>query len=278
MVAAPEGAAAAPASRSRPRGERPPRRAPPPPAPPPPPPPPAPPPPPPSGGGGLPCFVENAYIVLDRSTGNVVSADDYRRVKNISDIEIGDKVSNKDGTDENEVVFIEKHEPSSKDPSLYSPSDEIEPFATTNHPLFVDGEWVAVDVDTHPWLEKPKPLRDVNLEEAGDRNLYNLWVTGDGTYIVNGYGTHSIMYDGGFMKNCFVQGLINHDQVMKLMRTYTYEKTDLVVGAFMLNRICGKFPLFTKIILNFMNASDRTLRKKIVHYLMRTLQKKYGVK
>ena len=85
------------------------------------------------------------------------------------------------------------------------------------------------------------------------------------------------MYDGGFMKNCFKQGLLNHDQVMKLMRSYTYEKTDLVVGAFMLNRICGKFPLFTKIILNFMNASDGTLRKKIVHYLMRTLQKKYGV-
>ena len=186
-------------------------------------------------------------------------------------------VSNKDGTEQNEVVFIEKHTASSKDPSLYSPSDDIEPFATTNHPLFVDGEWVAVDVNMHPWLEKPKPLRDVNLESAGTRDLYNLWVTGDGTFIVNGYGTHSIMYDGGFMKNCFVQGLINHDEVMKLMRKYTHEKTDLMVGAFLLNRICGRLPWFTKVVLNFMNASDKSLRKKIVHYLMKTLQKKYGV-
>ena len=174
-------------------------------------------------------------------------------------------------------MFIEKHEPNSKDPSLYSPSVEIEPFATTNHPLFVDGEWVAVDVHSHPWLERPKPLRDVDVTELGDRYLYNLWVTGDGTYIVNGYGTHSIMYDGGFMKNCFVQGLLNQNQVMRLMRTYTYEKTDLVVGAFLLNRICGKLPWFTKFVLYFMNASDESLRKKIIHYLMKTLQKKYGV-
>ena len=88
---------------------------------------------------------------------------------------------------------------------------------------------------------------------------------------------NSIMYDGGFMKNCFAQGLLNQNQVMRLMRTYTYEKTDLVVGAFLLNRICGKLPWFTKFVLYFMNASDESLRKKIIHYLMKTLQKKYGV-
>ena len=30
-----------------------------------------------------------------------------------------------------------------KDPDLYSPNEKVPPFATTNHPLFVDGEWVA---------------------------------------------------------------------------------------------------------------------------------------
>ena len=30
-----------------------------------------------------------------------------------------------------------------------------------------------------------------------EEDSLNLWVSGDGTYIVNGYGTHSIMYDGG---------------------------------------------------------------------------------
>ena len=35
---------------------------------------------------------------------------------------------------------------------------------------------------------------------VGDRIVYNLWVSGDGTYIANGYGAHSIIFDGGFMK------------------------------------------------------------------------------
>ena len=99
----------------------------------------------------------------------------------------------------------------------------MSPFATINHPLFVDGEWVAVDVDTYPWLEKQRPLRDTQTEPSGERKLYNLWVSGDGTYIVNGFGTHSIMYDGGFMQNAFTQGIMNQDEVMKLMRSYTYK-------------------------------------------------------
>ena len=199
--------------------------------------------------------------------------------RSICRIKIGDYVVNKDRTSTNKVTFIEEHEPSSKDRDLYSPNENVPPFATTNHPLFVDGEWVAVDANAHPWLENPRPLRDANLEETGERNLYNLWVSGDGTYIINGYGTHSIMYDGGFMKNCFKQGLMTHDEVMTLMRTYTYDSTDLMVGAFMLNKICGKInlPWFNKIVLNFMNSNEGTLRKKIMHYMMKILQKKYGV-
>ena len=47
-------------------------------------------------------------------------------------------------------------------------------------------------------VRKKKPVRDANVEPIkGEEEFYNLWVTGDGTYIVNGYGTHSIMYDGG---------------------------------------------------------------------------------
>ena len=139
----------------------------------------------------------------------------------ISQIKVGDYVMSKDRTSKNKVMFIEEHDPSSKDPDLYSPQQGINPFATINHPLFVDGEWVAVDVDTYPWLEKQRPLRDAQTEPSGERKLYNLWVSGDGTYIVNGFGTHSIMYDGGFMQNAFTQGIMNQDEVMKLMRSYT---------------------------------------------------------
>ena len=175
-------------------------------------------------------------------------------------------------------MFVEEHNPSSKDPDLYSPQESISPFATINHPLFVDGEWVAVDVDTYPWLEKQSPLRDAHTEPLGERKLYNLWVSGDGTYIVNGFGTHSIMYDGGFMQNAFTQGIMNQDEVMKLMRDYTYGKTYLLIGSFLLNRILGKynFKLLNKLILYFINADDQSKRKKIMHWLMKFLQNRYG--
>jgi hypothetical protein len=103
-------------------------------------------------------------------------------------------------------------------------------------------------------------------------------VSGDGTYIVNGFGTHSIMYDGGFMQNAFTQGIMNQDEVMKLMRDYTYGKTYLLIGSFLLNRILGNFnfKLLNKLILNFINADDQSKRKKIMHWLMKFLQNRYG--
>ena len=40
--------------------------------------------------------------------------------------------------------IIEKLEKTDWD--LYTPTPDTDPFATINHPLWVDGEWVAVDV------------------------------------------------------------------------------------------------------------------------------------
>ena len=234
-----------------------------------------PPPPPPPDDGFDPCFSADTRVLMwpapTTSFGDLVE-------RPISQIKVGDHVVNKDRTSKNKVMFIEKHDPSSKDPDLYSPKEGIPPFVTTNHPLFVDGEWVAVDVDLYPWLEKQRPLRDAQTEPSGERKLYNLWVSGDGTYIVNGFGTHSIMFDGGFMQNAFTQGIMNQDEVMKLMRSYTYGRTDLLVGSFLLNRILGKFnfKLLNKLILYFMNADDQSKRKKIMHWLMKFLQNRYG--
>ena len=231
-----------------------------------------PPPPPPSGGGGggLPCFTSDARVLMWPATPNC--GDLIERP--ISEIKVGDYVINKDRTSNNKVTFIEKHEPNSKDPDLYSPRENIPPFATINHPLFVDGEWVAVDVDLYPWLEKQRPLRNANIEETGDRKLYNIWLSGDGTYNVNGFGTHSIMFDGGFMKNCFAQKLLTHDEVMILMKKYTYDKTNLVKGAFLLNKLFGKInlKLLNRLWIYFLNGDDMSKRKRIIHKMMKLLQ------
>ena len=231
-----------------------------------------PPPPPPSGGGGggIPCFTSDARVLMWPATPNC--SDLIERP--ISEIKVGDYVINKDRTSNNKVTFIEKHDPNSKDPDLYSPRENIPPFATINHPLFVDGEWVAVDVDLYPWLEKQRPLRNANIEETGDRKLYNIWLSGDGTYNVNGFGTHSIMFDGGFMKNCFAQGLLTHDEVMILMKKYTYDKTNLVKGAFLLNKLFGKInlKLLNRLWIYCLNGDDMSKRKRIIHKMMKLLQ------
>ena len=231
-----------------------------------------PPPPPPSGGGGggLPCFTSDARVLMWPATPNC--GDLIERP--ISEIKVGDYVINKDRTSNNKVTFIEKHDPNSKDPDLYSPRENIPPFATINHPHFVDGEWVAVDVDLYPWLEKQRPLRNANIEETGDRKLYNIWLSGDGTYNVNGFGTHSIMFDGGFMKNCFAQKLLTHDEVMILMKKYTYDKTNLVKGAFLLNKLFGKInlKLLNRLWIYCLNGDDMSKRKRIIHKMMKLLQ------
>ena len=198
----------------------------------------------------------------------------------ISQIQVGDIVMNKDRTSKNKVLFIETHESGMKNryADLYSPNESIPPFASTNHPLFVDGEWVAVDVDLYPWLEKQRPLRDVKTESSGERKLYNLWVSGDGTYIVNGFGTHSIMFDGGYIQNAYTQGLLDHGEVMRWMKDYTIRNDGLLLGSFIANRLVGKFnfKLLNKLVLYFMNGDDQSKRKKIMHWLMKFLQNRYG--
>jgi hypothetical protein len=119
--------------------------------------------------------------------------------KPISEINVGDYVINKDGTSGNQVVFIEKHVDTFTE--IYSPTLEFKPFATTNHMLYKDGQWIVVDNYLYAWLDECQTIENAIIEPVGNQEVYNLWVTGDGTYTVNGYGTHSIMFDGGFMRN-----------------------------------------------------------------------------
>ena len=191
----------------------------------------------------------------------------------ISQIMVGDYVMNKDRTKANKVVFVQKHDQADQHPDVYSPSSEIEPFATLHHPLFVDGEWIAVKTNYFPWLEKNKPVPNPIIKSLGDRELYNLWVTGDGTYTVNGYGTHSILYDGGFMRNSFDQNIIDHGGVMKILEQYVYYNKNLIYGSFLFNRLIGKINLkwLNKLCVNFLNADDNSKRKKLAHFVMRVL-------
>ena len=193
--------------------------------------------------------------------------------KPISEVLVGDYVMNKDKTEANKVVFVEKF--TNKEKKLYSPTSDNKPFATTNHMLYKDGKWVVVDKDLYPWLDDCELVSDPVIEPTGDREIYNLWVTGDGSYIVNGYGPHSIMFDGGFMKNAHDQGLLGYDDVLNLMNEFTEDKSDLLYGSFLVNRLLGKVNvrLLNKLWVNILCAEDSTKRKKLAHLVMRIIQK-----
>jgi len=107
----------------------------------------------------------------------------------------------------------------------------------------------------------------------GEREFYNLWVTGDGTYNVNGYGTHSILFDGGFMKNSYEQGILDHKGVMDILEQYVYYKKDLIYGSFLFNRLIGfiNYKPLNKLCVNILQADDKTFRKKLAHFIMRIL-------
>ena len=204
--------------------------------------------------------------------------------KSISKVKVGDYVMNKDKTEANKVLFLEKHTPGAVvGVDLYSPTEDLEPFATYNHALYVDGKWVAVDTDCFPWmkhLDIKSVENPISKTIGDDRELYNLWLTGDGTYIVNGYGTHSGLYDGGWMRQCWEQGLLKHEEVMSFVYEFGGEKVHLKHGAYLTSKLLGKFnnKTLNRLGVYMMMADDATLRKKIALLTMNILQTVWGGK
>ena len=200
--------------------------------------------------------------------------------KPISEVEVGDYVMNKDMTSKNKVVFLETHAAGiDPDENLYSPNDKLKPFATENHPLYINGQWVAVDHKFAPWMEKYniQEIKDPILEKCGLQKLYNLWVDGDGTYVVNKIGTHSGLYDGGWMRQVWEQGLMSHEDVIKFIYEYSGEKYELMHGAFLLSRLMGRFnnKLLNRFGVYMIKCDDSCIRKKISEFIMKLLQRRF---
>jgi hypothetical protein len=193
---------------------------------------------------GTGCFTEETMVCL--ADGEEVP---------ISQIKVGDKVFNHDKTQINTVVYFESANASDFQ-NLYSPTYNIEPFATSNHPLYTNGGLTAVDpdknYDSYPWLGKNKPFAIVNIVDSTDEKVYNLWVDGDGTYIVNGYGTTSIIGDGGFMRYAYEQGLLTNENINELLYRYSNSGKDINYGAYLTSIILGKInsKILNKLVAN----------------------------
>jgi hypothetical protein len=130
---------------------------------------------------------------------------------------------------------------------LYTPTDEYAPFATTNHPLYINGVLSAVNPDEcfkmYPWLGKTVKLEPTQVIETTGEYVYNLWLDGDGTYIINGYGTTSIIGDGGIWRQLVDQGLISAEEAITMMHGFAsdiYMSTSTKYGGKILGNLIEK--------------------------------------
>ena len=126
---------------------------------------------------------------------------------------------------------------------LYSPNKKLKPFATINHPLYIDGQ-LSCPIDKeimnlYPWLGHINQMDDVVRVPAKGDMVYNLWVDGDGTYIVNGYGTTSIVGDGGVMRLNYEKGIFTKQAISDILLEITSSGKHITYGAYILNKFCG---------------------------------------
>lgn len=160
------------------------------------------------GEGGGDCFTADTAVSMADGT-----------TKQIADVQIGDKVLARDGVTVNTVRFVEIVSNSFWD-TLYTPTNKYRPFATLNHPLYVDNKLTTYsDVSKvswlYPWLDIEHEATPVESTPLGSQTVYNLWVDNDGTYIVNGYGTTSIVGDGGWLALAGNRGWFTQDQLQE---------------------------------------------------------------
>lgn len=228
-----------------------------------------------SGGSGwdiIPLLVVIAIASECFTPGTQVLMADGK-TKNIEDVQIGDKVYNFDRSAVNTVMYLEKAVDSLW-LELYSPSPEFEPFATVNHPLYVNGQLSAVDPDNHydlyPWLGRANKLTPSKVIPAQGQTVYNLWVSGDHTYVVNGYGTTSIINDGAFLRQAAENNYITYDQSMQILHDHANNGRALRIGSYYINELLGwlDFKPLSKVIAGSL-AGPNTLFKRGLYAGMR---------
>jgi hypothetical protein len=216
-------------------------------------------PPPGSGGGGgcgCGCFISSTLVML--ASGKEIP---------INEVKIGDLVYNHDKTTVNTVKFIEVVNDKYFE-KLYSPTSKFAPFATVNHPLYFDGELHGVDPDKnltwYPWLGKNKQIEVDSIVNSSNQLVYNLWVDGDGTYTVNGFGTSSIIGDGGLLRLAVEDGLITEQKAIELMYYYIELGKSTVHGMYLLNKLIGK--INNKYVTKFFTGMlvEETIGRKII--------------
>jgi len=226
-----------------------------------------PPPPAPTGGGGGGCggcFTANTLVTMADGT-----------TKSICDVKVGDKVKNYNGTKVNTVQYIE-YLPDTLLKALYTPTPDFAPFATVNHPLYIGDVLSKVDQDIdYPWLKIKGTINPFAVQEATGQMVYNLWLDGDHTYIVNGFGTTSIIDDGGMLRKGVEQGVLTHEEAMNLVVRYASEGRDVMYGSYLFIKLFGKINSKTlnKVMAKYLKNDDHPTAQSVVKGIFKVVGK-----
>jgi hypothetical protein len=214
-------------------------------------------------GIALDCFTPGTQVLMEDGT-----------TKDIVDVALGERVWNKDKTAINTVKFIERVIDTEWE-YLYTPDKAFKPFATTNHPLYINGQLsVPNPVDhyrAYPWLGDAVELTSCTLEKTAGRIVYNLWVDGDHTYQVNGYGTTSIM-SPGWLNQSIDYGYITYEQALVILNECSNTTRNLRTGSYWVNKFVGwmDITLLSKSI-SYILVANGTIFRKVFITAMKTV-------
>jgi hypothetical protein len=199
-----------------------------------------------AGGGGGECF----------RAGTLISMAD-RTVKNIEDVIVGDKVLSADGKAVNTVKYVEHSlTQGTSYQNFYAPKG-IKPFATENHPMVVNNKWVSANSKLsqklYPWIETGQ-LEEFDMEPTDNQIVWNLWVGGDHTYQVNGFGTNSLVDDGGWLRVAVEQGYMTKEQITEVTHAVSNSSSAVAYGALILSNLVADLdrPWLTKYVADMM--------------------------
>jgi hypothetical protein len=221
---------------------------------------------------------DQSYLVHNKGcfTGNTLVTMSDGTTKQISHVQIGDLVYNHNQTKINCVVFVEKQIDNSFG-FLYSPGQQHEPFATANHPLYINGKLSSLAPEkiynSYPWLGKTALIETTNIASADGSTVYNLWTDGDHTFTVNGYGTTTMVADGGVLRLMVEQGLMSSDRASALLISFDGLGKHTAHGLYTLSQLLGKLNigLVNKLTAWVFADNSRPVAQKVFYNIARVV-------
>jgi hypothetical protein len=117
--------------------------------------------------------------------------------------------------------------------------------------------------EIYPWLGKTNALNVVKTVKSKNIRVYNLWVDGDNTYIVNGYGTTSIIGDGGWLRKIYELNLATVEDVLNLMNRLATSSNNLRLGSYVMNNLYIDNRDFNAVIAKLFFSKNKSIKTLI---------------